>query len=227
MVTSPNAAPELHIGTRRRKRANQLPQLGTSHRAKGLDFPVRAPLGGGVGGAAGRMYHLVYMSHQGLPKAGTIPTTHTPQSFRRRARVPSFRPLARCRICSPARRQDPSGIMSALQWPGEHTETPRPGSENLQGAPSQSCTQMNACTERQEGRETSKIACGKQRRVVVVVGWPTAPWSLTGHRREKSLIFTPKSPGDHAEVLRQPSAAPRRTRPAKLTARSTVDEALA
>lgn len=32
---------------------------------------------------------------------------------------------------------------------------------------------------------------------------------LEPHMREKSLIFTPKSPGDHAEVLRQPSAAPR------------------
>lgn len=47
MVTSPNAAPELHIGSHRRKRANQLPQLGTSHRAKGLDFPVRSPSGVG------------------------------------------------------------------------------------------------------------------------------------------------------------------------------------
>lgn len=72
------------------------------------------------------------MSHQDLHKAGTIPTTHHPSSFRRRARVPSFRPLAAAYAALPDDKSFRDYVSPALAR--EHTETPRPGSENLQGA---------------------------------------------------------------------------------------------
>lgn len=121
MITSPNAAPELHIGTRRRKRANQLPQLGTSHRAKGLDFPVRAPLGEEGGGRRrGGWSNVVYNVAPDQHKAETIPNHPHHPLILSTPRPCSVLPPARCRICSPARRQNPLGIMSALMGGRAH-----------------------------------------------------------------------------------------------------------